>query len=327
MPPTIPTNKRTILVVEDSAQIRGVITKALQMENYTTLQAENGWEALRILRDVTPDFILSDINMPRMDGIEFYKQIRKKPEWNAIPFVFLTSSSSEEEIQNGRELGVEDYLLKPIDPENLVRIIKARLYRLAEVETAQVGQAYLDTVKVLANAIEGRDRYTRGHVERVTMYALWLARALNWPPEHLRMLDFGARLHDVGKILIPGSVLNKNGKLDPDEWELMKKHTIAGAKMIQGVKHLQGTLPYILYHHERWDGTGYPKGLKNKEIPIQGRVLALADVYDALTTARPYHPARSHSDVMKFIKMEAGKHFDPRLAVAFVTVIQHKMRS
>jgi len=327
MPPTIPTTKRIILVVEDSAQIRGVISRALQMENYATLEAENGWEALRMLRDVTPDFILSDINMPRMDGIEFYKQIRKNPQWNSIPFVFLTSSSSEEEIQHGRELGVEDYLLKPIDPENLVRIIKARLYRLAEVETAQVGQAYLDTVKVLSNAIEGRDRYTRGHVERVTMYGLWLAKALGWPPEHLRMLEFGGRLHDVGKILIPGSILNKNGKLDDSEWELMKKHTIAGAKMIQGVKHLRGTLPYILYHHERWDGTGYPKGLRGKDIPIQGRLLSLADVYDALTTARAYHPARSHSDVVKFIQLESGKHFDPRLAEAFIAVIQHKMSS
>ncbi len=324
---TIPTNKRIILVVDDSAHIRSIITRALELENYATIQAADGVDALQVLQKVCPDFILSDINMPRMNGIEFYKNIRKNPTLTAIPFVFLTSNSSAEEIQEGRELGVEDYLVKPIDPDDLVRIIQARLYRMAEVETAQVGQAYLDTVKVLANAIEGRDRYTRGHVERVIMYARWLAQALNWPSEHIRMLEFGGRLHDIGKILIPSSVLNKKGKLDPEEWELMKKHTIAGAKMIQGVKHLRGALPYILYHHERWDGSGYPKGLAGKAIPIQGRVLALADFYDALTTARSYHPPRTHLEVLQLIYNDAGQHFDPRLAPIFVKVIDQKMRS
>ncbi len=326
-PITTPLSKRLILVVEDNSQVRSVIVNALRMENYATQQAGNGLEGLRVLQKATPDLILSDINMPRMDGISFFQEVRKNPKWTAIPFVFLTSSSSPEEIQRGRELGVEDYLLKPIDPDDLVRIIKARLYRMAEIEVAQVGQAYLDTVKVLANAIEGRDRYTRGHVERVTMYATWLAKSLNWPEQHIRTLEFGARLHDLGKILIPGSVLNKPGQLTRDEWELMKKHTIVGAKMLQGIPHLRGTLPYLLYHHERWDGSGYPRGLKGREIPIQGRLLALADVYDALTTTRPYHPGRTHQEVVKFIRYEAGRQFDPRLALLFVRVLDTKMRS
>ncbi|MBL6983656.1 MAG: response regulator [Anaerolineales bacterium] len=298
-----------------------IITKALQAEGYATRQGRNGLDGLEQLKQAQPDLILSDINMPQMDGLEFFKAVRKNPRWVAIPFVFLTSHGTSEDIQRGRELGVEDYLTKPIEPEDLVNIINARLYRSTAVEVAQVGQAYLDTVKVLANAIEGRDKYTRGHVDRVTTYSLWMAKALKWSSQHIRMLEFGARLHDVGKIVIPGSVLNKPEPLTDQEWELMKKHTLAGAKMLQEIPHLRGTLPYVLYHHEKWDGTGYPKGLKGKDIPIQGRILALADVYDALTTARPYHEAKSHQEVIEIIAQDTGKHFDPQLVPVFVKIM------
>ncbi len=322
--PSLPSLRKLILVVEDSAQIRNIIVRSLELEGYSTKQAKNGVDGLGILKESTPDLILSDINMPQMDGLQFFKAVRKNPLWTAIPFVFLTSHSTSEDIQRGRELGVEDYLTKPIEPADLVRIINARLYRSAAVEVAQVGQAYLDTVKVLANVIEGRDRYTRGHVERVTMYALWVAKALNWPAEHIRMLEFGGRLHDIGKILIPGSVLNKPGRLTNEEWSMVKKHPAAGAKMLQGIQHLRGTLPYVLYHHERWDGSGYPKGLKGKDIPVQGRLLALADVYDALTTARPYHKARSHSEVIQILQVDSGTHFDPQLVPIFIEIINKR---
>lgn len=319
--PSQPTLNRQILIVEDSAQIRSIIAQSLILEGYDTEQAKDGLDGLSKLEIKVPDLILSDINMPRMDGLEFFKAVRENPEWTAIPFVFLTSHSTPEDVQRGRELGVEDYLTKPIEPDDLVKIINARLYRSAAVEVAQVGQAYLDTVKVLANAIEGRDRYTRGHVERVTTYSLWIAKALGWPKQHLRMLEFGARLHDIGKIVIPGHVLNKPGQLSEEEWELMKKHTVAGAKMLQGIQHLRSTLPYVLYHHERWDGSGYPKGLQQKEIPIQGRILALADVYDALTTTRPYHQARTHDEVIQIFISQSGKHFDPALTPVFIDIM------
>jgi len=324
--PSNPTLNRLILIVEDSAQIRSIIAQSLLMEGYDTEQASDGLKGLEKLKEKVPDLILSDINMPHMDGLEFFQAVRKVPEWTAIPFVFLTSHSTPEDVQRGKELGVEDYLTKPIEPDDLVKIINARLYRSAAVEVAQVGQAYLDTVKVLANAIEGRDRYTRGHVERVTTYSLWIAKALGWPQQHLRMLEFGARLHDIGKIVIPGHVLNNPGRLTDKEWELMKKHTIAGAKMLKGIQHLRSTLPYVLYHHEKWDGTGYPKGLAEKEIPIQGRILALADVYDALTTSRPYHKPKPHEEVLEIMTTESGKHFDPSLTPVFVEIIS-KMRA
>jgi HD-GYP domain-containing protein (c-di-GMP phosphodiesterase class II) len=176
-------------------------------------------------------------------------------------------------------------------------------------------------VNVLANTIEGRDAYTHGHVERVATYSRCLAEALGWAPEHLRMLEFGARLHDIGKIVIPDSILNKTTPLSPAEWEAMRQHPLAGAKILREIHHLQSTIPYVLYHHERWDGTGYPHGLRGKDIPVEGRLLAIVDVYDALTTARPYHPARTPYDVLQFLQVNAGRLFDPHLVTTFVKVI------
>jgi HD-GYP domain-containing protein (c-di-GMP phosphodiesterase class II) len=154
------------------------------------------------------------------------------------------------------------------------------------------------------------------------MYARSLAEALGWAPEHLRMLEFGARLHDIGKIVIPDSILNKTAPLSPVEWEAMRQHPVAGAKILREITHLQSAIPYVLYHHERWDGSGYPQGMRGKDIPVEGRLLAIVDVYDALTTARPYHPARSTYDVLQFLQMNAGRLFDAHLVTTFTKVIQ-----
>ncbi len=326
MEPTIPISSKKILVVEDNAQIRHVIVRHLQIENYITHQAQNGQAALKLLQTIQPDLILSDINMPLMNGLELYKELRKNPQWVTIPFIFLSSNDSPEDIRMGLDLGVEDYLTKPIDPDELTHTINARLLRSAELEVAHIGQAYIETVKVLANAIEGRDRYTRGHVDRVTTYTTWLAEALDWPPDYMRILKFGARLHDIGKIIIPDHILNKPKKLTGEEWELMKQHPTAGAKILRGISHLQAAMPYILYHHERWNGTGYPEGLKGRAIPIEARLLAITDVYDALTTARPYHPARPHDEVMKFVRMQSGRQFDPDLVPIFIEVMDKRVK-
>src|SRR6185295_8591382 len=177
------------------------------------------------------------------------------------------------------------------------------------------------TVNVLANTIEGRDAYTHGHVERVAAYSRPIAQALGWAPEHLRTLEFGARLHDIGKIVVPDSVLNKTAALSQEEWAVMKQHPAAGARILREISHLQLTLPYVLFHHERWDGSGYPHGLKGKDIPVEGRLLAIVDVYDALTTARPYHPARTPYEVVQFLQKGAGRLFDPHLVPMFIKTI------
>ena len=320
--PTLPMPTKTILLVDDDHAARQNIARILQIENYTIVQAMDGNEALQLLDRFAPDMILSDLDMPNLEGLQFYQQIRKKLDWITIPFIFLAGPNSLDKIRVGQELGVEEFLMKPIEADELIRTIHGRLLRAVELEAAHIGQAYLETVTVMANAIEGRDRYTRGHVDRVTTYATWLAEELRWPPDHIRILEFGARLHDIGKVRVPDHILNKPGPLDDEEWAVMKKHPSVGARILRGISHLQPAMPYILYHHERWDGTGYPEGLKGREIPIEARLLAIADVYDAITTRRPYHPAQSYEEVVEILKSESGKHFDPDLVPIFINALE-----
>ena len=320
--PTIPLSNKRILVVEDNTQMRQLIARILEIEGYAILQASDGVVALEILQRTTPDLILSDIQMPNLNGFDFYKAVRKDKRWFTIPFIFLAAQDSPEILQTGRELGVEEYLPKPVNEHALIKMVNARLLRASALQIALLDQAYLETVTVLANTIEGRDHNTSQHVERVTDLARRLAKVLRWPDDHMRILEFGARLHDIGKIVIPDQILNKPGPLSDEEWEIMKSHTIAGAKILREIKHLRGAIPYALYHHERWDGTGYPYGLQGRDIPLEGRILSLADVYDALTTERPYHPSRSKDDVREFLQLRAGSHFDPDLVPVFLDLVK-----
>ena len=319
---TMPFRTKQILLEDDSADTRYTLAKMLELEHYTVHQADNGISALKVLQNITPDIIISDINMPEMNGIEFCQAVRQNVAWLAIPFIFLTGNSSSDIIHMGRQLGVEDYLTKPIDPRELLSIIKARLLRAAEVQMAQMDLAYFETVNVIANTIEGRDPYTYGHIERVATYARRMAEELKWPAEHLRTLEFGARLHDIGKIIVPDDVLKKTGPLTDPEWVMMKQHPVVGAKILQQISHLQNTIPYVLYHHERWDGTGYPRGLRGKGIPVEGRLLAVVDVYDALTSPRPYHPAGAHGEVIRYLEAKASSHFDPDMVQVFLRVMK-----
>jgi putative two-component system response regulator len=319
------TSKR-ILVVEADSRAAKTIRKSLEIEGYNVQQALDGPAALRIMQQVRPDLILADIAAAGVNGASLYQAVRSNPQWTAIPFILLTDRRDHKGIQQAKEQGIEDYLLKPIDSESLARIVHARLLRSAELQIALIDQAYLETIEVLANTVEMRDPYTHGHIGRVTMYAQWLAEAMDWPEEQMRMLAFGARLHDIGKVIVPDHILKKPGELTPEEWDMMKQHPVAGAKIVGSIKHLKAATNYVLYHHERWDGSGYPHGLQGREIPIEGRLLAIADVYDALTTDRPYHPARPRAEVTYYLEQRAGVHFDPDLVPFFVKVIVEKMR-
>jgi putative two-component system response regulator len=323
--PTIPLSNKRILVVDDNTQVRQLIARILEIEGYLILQASDGSVALEVLQRTTPDLILSDIEMPNLNGFDFYREVRKDRRWFTIPFIFLAAHDSPETLQVGRELGVDEYLTKPIDEHTLTKMVNTYLLRASALQIALLDQAYLETVTVLANTIEGRDLNTSQHVQRVTDLCRRLAKSLQWPEEQLRILEFGARLHDIGKIVIPDHILNKPGPLSDEEWEIMKSHTTSGAKILREIKHLRGAVPYALYHHERWDGTGYPYALKGRDIPLEGRILALADVYDALTTVRPYHPARSKDEVRQFLQLHSGSHFDPDLVPIFLDLVKHDL--
>lgn len=317
----MPFRRKRILLVEDNPDSRWSLVRALEMEGYEVLQSSDGQAALNLMEESTPDLIVSDVRMPRMDGIEFFKAVRQCSRWLTIPFIFLTAHDTPADIQAGRILGAEDYLTKPIQADDLLAIVNARLLRSAEIQIAQINQAYLETVNVLANTIEGRDPYTSGHVERVADYARRLAQALGWSPEPLRVLEFGARLHDIGKVIVPDEILKKPGPLTDEEWALMKRHPLAGAEILRGIEHLRDVIPYVLYHHERWDGSGYPFGKCGEEIPLEGRLLSVVDVYDALTSARPYRPGRPAVEVVRFLQLKTGVDFDPRLIPVFLKVL------
>lgn len=311
-----------LLVVEDNFDIIEVMREVLEAEGYRVTCAHNGAEAYRAFQRETPDLIVSDVMMPQMDGFALLRTVRADPAGAAVPFLFLSARTEGAATAEARILGADDYLFKPFDADDLVVAVRARLARRRAVERFDTRAAHLQTVLMLANVIEARDLTTRGHVERVQGLALELARALDWSAEALVVLEFGALLHDVGKILVPRSVLNKPGRPDSAEWELLKRHPEDGAQMLAGVDHLRGAVPYVLYHHERWDGSGYPRGLAGAAIPVEGRLLAVVDAYDAMTSQRPYHAAVSSEIATAEIVQRRGHQFDPAIAEAFARLRQ-----
>lgn len=307
----------TILIVEDNDVLRQGLHELLLSEGYAVLTASHGMDAIEQMKTKPPDLILSDIAMPEMDGYLFFEEVRTRPEWVSIPFIFLTARRGRDEIFTGKKLGVEDYLVKPITRQELLTTIRSRLTRSQQLLLAQLEQAYEASLIMLANAIELRDHYTRGHVERVRDHALAIAQQLGWTTNHLNYLAYGSILHDIGKIHVLESVLSKAGALDKMEWEEMKKHPVIGAEMVKNISYLQSAIDIIRHHHERWDGTGYPDGLAGEDIPLSARIVAVADSFDAMITSRSYRVALTPEAAYDEILRSSGTHFDPSVVLAF----------
>lgn len=310
-------NRESLLIVEDNHALREGLGEMLSLEGFSIVSAINGRDALEKMNSFTPDLILSDISMPEMDGYEFFRAVRKRPEWVTIPFLFLTARGEKEDILSGKDLGADDYLIKPLAREELVTAVRARLARSRQVLVAQLHQAYEASLSVLSNAIEVRDQYTRDHVDRVMGYALVLAQELGWQGKQLEQLRFGSILHDIGKIHIRETTLRKTGPLTSEEWAEIKRHPVTGFEMIKDIPYLAPAIPVVRHHHERWDGDGYPDGLEGEDIPLAARIVAVSDSFDAITTSRPYRPARSPEDAYHEIVRNAGSQFDPRVVEAF----------
>ncbi|MBI5053751.1 MAG: response regulator [Chloroflexi bacterium] len=314
-----------ILIVEDDAMLAQGLQDWLQFVGYRVQLASNGREALERLENVHPDIILADIIMPQMDGYQLFEAVRSRPELNAIPFLFLTGRAQKRDILIGKGLGADDYITKPWGPEELLTAIRVKLKRTKDIAFTQLQRAYKDSLTVLANAIEARDAYTRGHVERVSSYSVMIAREMEMDDDEVDEIELGAILHDIGKIHVHESILSKPGDLTPEEISEMRKHTEIGAFMVKDIPYLVPATPIIKYHHERYDGMGYPEGLSGEGIPLHARIMAIADLFDALTTLRSYHEALSPEEAVAYIQNEAGKHFDPKIVEVFVRAWQkHK---
>jgi len=305
-----------LLVVEDDPAMRVAFRDVLEGAGYRVITAPNGEIALDILESNRPSLILSDISMPVMDGYKLFEAVRMIPGGTSIPFIFLTARGTREDIFAGKSLGADDYITKPVTTSELLDSVKARLARSDELMVAQLRNAYKESLFVLANAIEARDQYTYAHMYRLNGYAQALAGEMGWDDLECEALEFGAILHDIGKIYIPETVLRKPGELNPEEWVEMKKHPEVGARMIRDIPYLASAAPMILHHHEQWDGSGYPDGLCETEIPEGARLLAVADSFDAMTSDRPYRKALTADEAYQEIVSRSEKQYDPQVVKA-----------
>ena len=320
--------KETVFIVDDIAENIDVINGLLHNE-YNIKFATNGKMAVSSARKFIPDIILLDIIMPEMDGFEVAEILKADPLTQDIPIIFVTSRDEDFDEVRGFELGAVDYITKPISLVVLKGRIKTHLalsnqkkYLATQVKekTKELIEAQLEIIRKLGIASEYKDNETGNHIVRMSKFCYYIAKAYGFDQEKMDLFLHVAPMHDVGKIGIPDEVIQKPGKLDKEEWELMKEHCRIGADIIgEGTSELMRASRIVaLGHHERWNGQGYPLGIKGDDIHIYARIVAIADVFDALISSRPYKDAWEVGKAVEYIKSEAGEHFDPDVVNAFV---------
>ncbi|MBH0058362.1 two-component system response regulator [Pseudoalteromonas sp. SWXJZ94C] len=306
-----------ILIVDDEPANLKVMREVLGNQ-YRMSFAKSGDAALALLEKDLPQLILLDIMMPDMNGFEVCQLVKSNPKTSHIPVVFVTALGDESDEFKGFELGAVDYITKPISPA----IVRARVKtHLSLVQAEQLKQAHVDLVQRLGRAAEYKDTDTGEHIVRMSQYCKVLALALGMPEHQAELLRQAAPMHDVGKIGIPDAILLKPGRLTSEEFDHMKKHAVIGAQILANSSSplLQLAHRLAIEHHEKWDGTGYPNGLKAEEISIEGRIVAIADVFDALTSKRPYKEAWSVEETVSHMQKQAGIHFDSALMELFIS--------
>ena len=320
-------NRFKLLAVDDEPANLMLLREVLQ-NDYKMIFAKNGADAIKRVGQ-KPDLIILDVMMPEMDGFEVCKQLKADSETQHIPIIFLTARIEAEDEVRGFELGAADYITKPINPVLVRKRVETQLAlhnqrRLLENEvlerTAELLSTRLEVVQRLGKAAEFKDNETGKHVIRISHCSRLIAEAAGWSTLQAELIENAAPMHDIGKIGIPDSVLLKPGKLTPEEWSIMQSHCEVGAEII-GDNHsklMKMAKVIALHHHEKWDGSGYPHGLSGSNIPIAARIVAIADVFDALVSERPYKKAWSVEQAVDFITGQAGNHFDPALVPLFV---------
>lgn len=339
---------KTILAVDDSAEILKIVESVLK-EGYKPILVKSGEKALTYLAKNSVDLVLLDIMMPGMDGFETYEKIRQSERNAKVPVIFLTADVDAESEIKGLAMGAVDFIKKPFVPE----IMKNRIDRILQLEdlnknlqkkvkekTNQIEQLSFEIIATIASMIEAKDNYTKGHSVRVAEYSAGIARAVGWKDKEIQNLKYIALLHDIGKIGIPDTVLNKVGKLTEAEFLIIQSHTVLGGDILKEITIIEDAACGAKYHHERYDGKGYPCGLAGEEIPEPARIICIADAYDAMNSKRAYRDRLSPASIRKELTEGRGKQFDPvyldvflkqldegRLAIDFAKINQAKFFS
>jgi putative two-component system response regulator len=328
--------KKVVFVVDDVDVNLSMAKEALN-EHYRTMTLPSAAKMFALLEKIKPDLILLDIEMPQMDGFEALDLLKKSKAYADVPVIFVTSMTDSQVEVRGFQLGVIDFIAKPFSAPVLVNRIKTHLDidELIKERTSQLQQLQNGIVYTMADLVESRDKNTGGHIARTAVYLKILIDAMLADGVYVDEMcewDLGsvissARLHDVGKIIIPDSILNKPGPLTDEEFSIMKTHSVESEHIIEKAIKRTGNAEFLYnakmiatYHHERWDGRGYPYGLQGEKIPLQGRIMAIVDVYDALVSERPYKKPFSADQAVNIIMDNSGKQFDPAIAEVFFKV-------
>ena len=319
--------ERLVLIVDDSPTIRKLVENGLRESGFRVMIAENGKQAMDIINIQRPDLILSDINMPEMNGVEFCKAVHGNPDWAAIPFITMSTNSDRGVMRHMLNEGAVGYLTKPFNLEQLVITVEKMLsdhflLLLKDRERLDMERKMmLASMSSLAEALEARDNYTRGHSESVSMVVTGMAACMNMSDDNIETLRFGARFHDLGKIGVPDNILHNPNKLTDDEFAIIRQHPTIGADILGKIPALDKIIPVILYHHERFDGKGYPHGLKGDKIPFWARMTAVADTYHALTSDRPYRNGMTQGKALQIIEDSRGAQLCPECVGTFLSWI------
>ncbi|MFA5975699.1 MAG: HD domain-containing phosphohydrolase [Elusimicrobiota bacterium] len=309
-----------ILLVEDDPQAAGILEPILISKGFSVAVARDGVEGLEKVKILSPDILLLDVHMPRMDGMEVCRRVKADPATRLIPVVMLTAFSDLDKKLTALEAGADDFVNKPYNALELLTRIKSLLrvkYLNEQLDCAE------DVLFSMARAIEAKDSYTQGHVERVSRLAMGLGERLSLSDEELDSLRKGGVLHDIGKIGIPDRILNKAGPLTTEERLIVRMHPVQGAKICEKLKSIRGAVPIIRHHHERLDGTGYPDHLSGDEIPVLARIMTIVDIYDALTTTRSYRKRLPQEVALEILWDEVNKGWwDKRILTEFSAMLR-----
>ncbi len=313
-------DKSKILIVDDYAENIKLIKHFFKHLPYELYSANDGTSALQLIKDNPPDLILLDLMMPGMNGFEVCQYLKNDPKTCLIPIIMVTAFGKQDDRLHGIELGVDDFLTKPINflelKTRVASLLRVKKYT-DELESAE------KIIFTLATVVEARDQYTIDHCKRMAHYGTLLAERLGLDAEQIQIIQRGAYLHDIGKVAVADNILLKKSKLDDQEFLQIKEHTLIGEKICQPLRTLKPILPIIRSHHERYDGSGYPDGLKGEHIPQIAQIIALVDCYDAMTTTRPYREALAHTTVIDTFEEDIKNGlWESQTATAFIDLIK-----